>query len=300
MIEGKATFNNVLFKNVPRSAPAAPSGRRRNWPANATGISRRDPSCAPARRRNARARDAGHVAAEHDAAAQRDHGGDLAQREIRIAPVMAAVNDLDPDRAGIDVFLAGPARHAGMPGALALRHALHDAAVFQHDVVRRDLGARGAKLGDRAFHIRHAGVVQHDHVGQAALVAVAIVRRRDDVGSDRGIRGKSLHVRVGPGDGKGALTLRINTSSRERTRRHISTQIQAGERQTRFYKNTNVYYSFTLASSAIRQSGSGLAFCRSVCGVHQWPGLRESRQSDEKRAKPGVDHQRFLNAKCRY
>ena len=59
-----------------------------------------------------------HVAAEHDAAAQRDHGGDLAQREIRIAPIVAAIDDLDPDRAGIDVFLAGPGGDAGVPGAL--------------------------------------------------------------------------------------------------------------------------------------------------------------------------------------
>lgn len=177
-----------------------------------------------------------HLAAQHDAAAQRDHGGDLAQREIRIAPVVAAVDDLDPDRTGIDVFLAGPARHAGMPGALALRHALHDAAVFQHDVMRRNVGARGAELGDRTFHIRHAGVVQHDHVGLSALVAIAVVRRRDDVGSDRGIRGKSLHVCVGPGNGKGALTLRINTSRRERTRSHFETQTgqeNGNERQQR-------------------------------------------------------------------
>ena len=63
-----------------------------------------------------------------------------------------------------------------MPGALALRHALHDAAVFQHDVMRRDVGAGGAELGDRAFDIGHAGVVQQDHVGLAALVAVAKIR----------------------------------------------------------------------------------------------------------------------------
>ena len=57
-----------------------------------------------------------------------------------------------------------------MPGALGFRDALHDAAVFQHDVMRRYIGARRAKLRDRAFHIRHPGVVQHDHVGQPTLV----------------------------------------------------------------------------------------------------------------------------------
>ena len=126
-----------------------------------------------------------HLAAEHDAAAQRDHGGDLAQRKFRIAPVVAAIDDLDADRTGVDVLFAAPGRHAGMPGALGLRHALHDAAVLQHDVMRGDVGARGAELRDRALHVRHAGVVQHDHVGQAALAAVAVIRRRDDVGDDR-------------------------------------------------------------------------------------------------------------------
>ena len=92
-----------------------------------------------------------------------------------------------------------------MPGALGFRHALHDAAVFQHDVMRRDVGAGGAQPGDRAFDIGHAGVVQHDHVGQAALVAVAVIRRRDDVGSDRGIRGECLHVRVGPWESGGRV-----------------------------------------------------------------------------------------------
>ena len=234
-----------------------------------------------------------HVAAEHDAAAQRDHGGDLAQREIRIAPVVAAVDDLDPDRAGIDVFLAGPERHAGVPGALALGHALHDAAVLQHDVMRRYVGAGGAKLGDRAFHIRHAGVVQQDHVGQAPLVAVAIVRRRDDVGSDRGIRGKSLHVRVGPGNGKGALTLRINTSRRERTRRH-HTNSKPGRRTAKVLSKSNA---FTIPlPCAPRNPATALrpAFCRSVCGAHHWPEVAA------KRAKGAADRQRFLNAKCRY
>src|SRR4030081_224201 len=78
----------------------------------------------------------GHLAAEHDAAAQRDHGGDLAQRKFRVAPVMTAIGDLDADRTGIDVFLAGPGCYAGMPGALGFRDALHDAAVLQNDVMR--------------------------------------------------------------------------------------------------------------------------------------------------------------------
>ena len=161
---------------------------------------------------------------------------------------MAAIDDLDPDRAGIDVFLAGPRGYPGVPGALGFRHALHDAAVFQHDVMRRHVGAGGAELGDRAFHIRHAGVVQQDHVGEAALVAVAIVRGRDDVRRNRGIWGKGLHVGVGPGHGKGALTLRINTSRCERTRGHFLNPNRAGERQQRDLSSNNIYYSFTLGA----------------------------------------------------
>ena len=198
----------------------------------------------------------GHLAAEHDAAAQRDHGGDLPEREVRIAPVMAAIDDLHTDRAGIDVFLAGPAGYAGVPGALALGHALHDAAVFQHDVMRRNVGACGAELGDRAFHIRHAGVVQQNHVGEATVVAVAIVHRRDDVGNDRGIGGKSFHICVGPGNGKGALTLQINTSRCERTRTHFLNSIRAGERQYGISKDNGVYYSFTLQPAQSGKPGS--------------------------------------------
>ena len=195
-----------------------------------------------------------HLAAQHDAAAQCDHGGDLAQRKVRIAPVMAAIDDLDADRTGVDVFLAGPDRHAGMPGALGFRHALHDAAVFQHDVMRGNVGAGGAQLRDRAFDVRHAGVVQQDHVGQPALVPIAVIRRRDDVGSDRGIRGKGLHVRVCPGERDGA-TPRINTVGCERTGRHRTDQ-SGQENGNVSLRGDLVYYSFTMSAA---QSASGLA-----------------------------------------
>ena len=53
-----------------------------------------------ARRRN-------RVAGE-DAAAQRSHRRDLPLGKIAIAELMAGIGDLDTDRAGIDVGLAGP------------------------------------------------------------------------------------------------------------------------------------------------------------------------------------------------
>ncbi len=201
-----------------------------------------------------------HVAAEHDAAAQRDHRCDLAQRIIRIAPVMAAVDDLDADRAGIDVLFAGPAGDAGMPGALALRHALHDAAILQHDVMCGDLGAGGAELGDGALDVGHAGVMQHDHVGLPVVGAFAEIHRRDDVGDDRGVRSKGLHVGDGPRNGKGALTLRI--SRRERTRRHPKSQIQNGS--PAISGQPPIYYSFTLPR--VQSHRRHPANFRSACG----------------------------------
>src|ERR1700744_2426915 len=95
--------------------------------------------------------------------------------------------------------------------------------------------------------------MQHDHVGQAALVAVAIIGRRDDVRCDRGIRSECLHMRVGPWNREGALTLRINSRC-ERTSRHMITQTgqENGKRNNRPGGNrtilkTNVYYSFTMS-----------------------------------------------------
>src|SRR3979411_2044020 len=62
--------------------------------------------------------------------------------------------------------------------------------------------------------------MQHDHVGQTALVAIAIIRRRDHIGGDRRIRGECLHERAAPWNREGTLTLRIRTIRRERTKGH--------------------------------------------------------------------------------
>src|SRR5438132_799827 len=110
--------------------------------------------------------------------------------------------------------------------------------------------------------------MQQDHVGQASLVALAKVRRRDHVGSNRGIRGKSLHVRVGPGNGKGALTLRINTSRRERTSSHHTSSNREGERQPRKFYRTTI---FTIPLPYHPRNPAAVpafAFCRSVCAGH--------------------------------
>ncbi len=235
-----------------------------------------------ARRRDVRMRQHAmrrHVAAEHDAAAQRDHRGGLAQRKIRITPVMAAIDDLDPDRTGIDVFLAGPGRHAGMPGAFGFQHALHDTAVLEHDVMRGDIGARRAQPRDRAFDVRHAGIVQDDHVGRAAVAALAIVRRRDHVGRDRRIGGECLHVRIGPGEGDGALALRLIPNRCERTRRHGISQTGQESGNTAYQNNFRLLFLYDVAK---RNAPAGLriAFWPSVCGKHHCAGVRLKAGND--------------------
>ncbi len=230
------------------------------------------------------------VAAEHDAAAQRDDSRGLAQREIRIAPVMAAVDDLDSDRAGVDVFLAGPGRNAGMPGPLGLGHALHDPAVLQHDVVGGHLGSRRAETGDRALDVRHPRVVQQDHVGRAALVPLATIRRRDHVRGNRGIGGECLHVRVFPGRRERAVALRINSFG---GKRHETLQNKRASNNT----DSPDHYSFMtwLAQS----HGTPLPqFCPGVCRVHH--RLRAVRTRAAVGREIVQSHQRFLNAADRY
>src|SRR5882724_2300365 len=190
-----------------------------------------------------------HVATEHDAAAQGDHSRDLAQREFRIAPIMAAIDDLDSDRTGIDVFFPRPGCDARVPGAPRLRNALHDAAVFQNDVMRGNLAARRAEPLDRALHVRHAGVMQDDHVGQTALAPFAMVGRGDDVGGDRGIRSECIHISVGPWDREGTLTLRIKSTRCERTEQH-------GTAQTRQDNGNRVSHTIGRHYSVMKPSGA--------------------------------------------
>ena len=52
--------------------------------------------------------------------------------EIRIVEIVTGIMDLDADRTGIDVGLAGPEALAGVPSALRLRDELRDAPVLVH------------------------------------------------------------------------------------------------------------------------------------------------------------------------
>jgi hypothetical protein len=105
------------------------------------------------------------VMALDDVAAQRDHGIDLGVRKIGIAEAVAAVADLDADRARIDVGLVFPARDAGVPGPARLWHELPDLAALVDDVMARHLGDRITQARQRCRRVRGAGVVEQQNVG---------------------------------------------------------------------------------------------------------------------------------------
>jgi hypothetical protein len=75
-----------------------------------------------------------------------------------------------------------------MEGALGFRHALHDAAVLEHDIVRRHLAFERAQTLEGGLAVEHPGVVEEDHVGLAPVAALAAIGRGNDIGDDRGIR----------------------------------------------------------------------------------------------------------------
>ena len=74
----------------------------------------------------------------------------------RIAVIVAGIDDLDADRTGIDVGLAGPGRFAGMPSTLALLNELHDAAVLMDKVVAGHIAAGSFEQLERGVGISHA------------------------------------------------------------------------------------------------------------------------------------------------
>ena len=82
-----------------------------------------------------------NVAARHDVAAERDDGVDLRIGKIAVAEFMSRIDDLDADRARVDIGDAFPRRSAAVPGAPRFRHELIDAAVFVDEIVRGDFAA---------------------------------------------------------------------------------------------------------------------------------------------------------------
>ena len=70
-----------------------------------------------------------------------------------------------------------PSANAGMPGAPALRHRLHDLSILENEVVRRHLALGRTQTLKRLLGTLHSGVVQKDHVGCATVLALIMVGR---------------------------------------------------------------------------------------------------------------------------
>ncbi len=71
---------------------------------------------------------------------------------------------------------------------------LGDGTILEHEVMRRDLGARIAQPGDGGLRALHAGVVQDQHVGPwdgravgPSAAALAVVRRGQDTPRHRAV-----------------------------------------------------------------------------------------------------------------
>ena len=80
-------------------------------------------------RRDAPARD--------DVAAQRLDRLHLRLGEFAVAPFVAGIDDLDPDRDVVQTVLAEPARNPGVKGAAFLGHQPPDRAVLLDEIMRR-------------------------------------------------------------------------------------------------------------------------------------------------------------------
>ncbi len=132
--------------------------------------------------------------ARTEVARQRGHRRHLRLRVGRQAADMPGMDDLDAERAGVDVALALPGGGARVPGAAGLRNHLGDGTILEHEVMRRDLGARIAQPGDGGLRALHAGVVQDQHVGPwdgravgPSAAALAVVRRGQDTPRHRAV-----------------------------------------------------------------------------------------------------------------
>src|SRR4029078_13636636 len=86
---------------------------------------------------------------------------------------------------------AAPGRFTRVPRAPLFEHALYNSAVFEHDVVCGYLALRRRETLQRRLATLHSGVMQHDHVGRAIILARGEILRRWDVGDDERIRLKN-------------------------------------------------------------------------------------------------------------
>src|SRR6185295_1426547 len=68
--------------------------------------------------------------ARQNAEAQIARRGELQYRKVAIAPFVARIDDLDADRARVQLAVAAPPRHPGMPGAPLFRHQAQHTAIL--------------------------------------------------------------------------------------------------------------------------------------------------------------------------
>ena len=72
-----------------------------------------------------------------------------------------------------------------MPGAARLRHHLKHAPVAEDEVMRRDLRDRIAQPLQGLAFVRHARVMQDEHGGTPAVLALPVIGRRKYLRGDR-------------------------------------------------------------------------------------------------------------------
>lgn len=77
-----------------------------------------------------------------------------------------------------------------MPRAFLLRHHLHDAAVFEDEIVSGNLRTFLAKPPERRVRIFHAGVMKNQHVGCDDAATLAEIGRGLDRFHQAAIGGK--------------------------------------------------------------------------------------------------------------
>lgn len=142
-----------------------------------------------------------------------------------------------------------------MPGAFRFRHALNDAAVLQHHIMRGDVGAGGAKPRQRTLDVGHAGIVQQDHVRLSTVDPFAEIHGWNRVGNNRRIRNKSLHAKKRLGNWERAPTLRKTFSRGGRIWGHATAQNRrrGGER---FEGESSASLANGLLSITIRSRGA--------------------------------------------
>ena len=113
-----------------------------------------------------------------DIAAERDDRRNLCLRKIRQAAGMPGIGDLDADGERIDIHFACPETLAGMPGAARLRHELQHAPVLMYEIMAGDLAFVATQPVERAIRRAHAGIMEKDHVRQAAIRPLAMIGGR--------------------------------------------------------------------------------------------------------------------------